>query len=230
MQNCPGQVRSVFPVSTNNRYKLHFDWMIKWKQYQSPLGTPDRSSFRALSKTSQNFVMWNGHRPMVPCALPRLRTRWFQLHIHSLILVLASQRKGRFLRRPHRQPRVVDLLTCGYCGIVFIPIRWRPSSLQCFGFGMCACYACAHRLVCFDCVCVNSDSLVEMLEPCGQLRKEHLTFPGCSHFRRLDDNHEKCQSCMYGGAPGCTRLSRCHFCADWTSSSGMLRGEVGRQP
>ena len=57
-----------------------------------------------------------------------------------------------------------------------------------------------------------------MSEPHGQLRKEHLTFPGCSHFRRLDDNHEKCQSCMYGGAPGCTRLSRCHFCADWTSS------------
>ena len=57
-----------------------------------------------------------------------------------------------------------------------------------------------------------------MSEPRGQLRKEHLTFPGCSHFRRLDDNHEKCQSCMYGGAPGCTRLSRCHFCADWTSS------------
>ena len=57
-----------------------------------------------------------------------------------------------------------------------------------------------------------------MSEPRGQLRKEHLTFPGCSHFRRLDDNHEKCQSCMYGGAPGCTRLSRCHFCADWTTS------------
>ena len=57
-----------------------------------------------------------------------------------------------------------------------------------------------------------------MSEPHGQLRKEHLTFPGCSHFRRLDDNHEKCQSCMYGGAPGCTKLSRCHFCADWTSS------------
>ena len=57
-----------------------------------------------------------------------------------------------------------------------------------------------------------------MSEPRGQLRKEHLTFPGCSHFRRLDDNHEICQSCMYGGAPGCTRLSRCHFCADWTSS------------
>ena len=59
---------------------------------------------------------------------------------------------------------------------------------------------------------------MEMSEPCGQLCKERLTFPGCSHFRRLDDNHEKCQSCMYGGAPGCTRLSRCHFCADWTSS------------
>ena len=57
-----------------------------------------------------------------------------------------------------------------------------------------------------------------MSEPRGQLRKEHLTFPGCSHFRRLDDKNEKCQSCMYGGAPGCTRLSRCHFCADWTSS------------
>ena len=28
----------------------------------------------------------------------------------------------------------------------------------------------------------------------------------------------KCQSCICGGAPGCTRLSRCHFCADWTSS------------
>ena len=59
---------------------------------------------------------------------------------------------------------------------------------------------------------------MEMSEPRGQLRKEHLTFLGCSHFRRLDDNHKKCQSCMYGGAPGCTRLSRCHFCADWTSS------------
>ena len=58
--------------------------------------------------------MWNGHRPLVPCALPRLRTRWFLLHIHSLILVLASQRKGRFLRRPRWRPRVVDLLTCGY--------------------------------------------------------------------------------------------------------------------
>ena len=59
---------------------------------------------------------------------------------------------------------------------------------------------------------------MEMSEPRGQLRKEHLTFPGCSHFRRLDDNHEKCQSCMYVGALGCTRLSRCHFCAAWTSS------------
>ena len=43
---------------------------------------------------------------------------------------------------------------------------------------------------------------MEMSEPRGQLRKEHPTFPGCSHFRRLDDNHEKCQSCMYGGASG----------------------------
>ena len=57
-----------------------------------------------------------------------------------------------------------------------------------------------------------------MSEPRRQLCKEHLTFPGCSHFHRLDDNHDKCQSCMYGGAPGCTRLSRCHFCADRTSS------------
>ena len=28
MQDWPGQVRSVFPVSTDNRCKLHFDWMI----------------------------------------------------------------------------------------------------------------------------------------------------------------------------------------------------------
>ena len=64
----------------------------------------------------------------------------------------------------------------------------------------------------------NLDLLVEMPESREQLCKEHLTFPGCSHFRRLDDNHEEFQSCMYGGAPGCTRLSRCQFCADWTLS------------
>ena len=34
MQDWPGEVRSVFPVSTDNRCKLHFDWMIKRKQYQ----------------------------------------------------------------------------------------------------------------------------------------------------------------------------------------------------
>ena len=71
---------------------------------------------------SYNFGTW------VWFCSTSLRTRWFLLHIHSLILVLASQHKGRFLRQPCWRPRVVELLTCGYCGIVFIRIRWRPSS------------------------------------------------------------------------------------------------------
>ena len=69
-----------------------------------------------------------------------------------------------------------------------------------------------------------------MSEPHGELRKEHLTFPGCSHFRGLDDNHEKCQSCMYGGArnvlgcPGVTSVLTGHRVC------GMLRRGIGRQP
>ena len=34
MQDWLGQVRSMFPVSTDNWCKLHFDWMIKRKQYR----------------------------------------------------------------------------------------------------------------------------------------------------------------------------------------------------
>ena len=83
------------------------------KFYQSsPFSTPDRSSLSRAQQDlpGENFVMWNGHRPLVPCALPCLRTRWYLLHIRSLILVLALQRKGRFLNQPRRQPHVVDLL------------------------------------------------------------------------------------------------------------------------
>ena len=71
---------------------------------------------------------------------------------------------------------------------------------------------------------------MEMSEPRGQLRKEHLTFPGCSHFRRLDDNLENV-------SPACMGVLRDVLgCPDVTSVltgrrvCGMLRRRIGRQP
>ena len=41
-------------------------------------------------------------------------------------------------------------------------------------------------------------------------------FPECSHFRRRNDNHRRCQQCrLNDGLPLCTQDSPCLVCKDW---------------
>ena len=41
-------------------------------------------------------------------------------------------------------------------------------------------------------------------------------FPECSHFRRRNDNHRRCQQCrLNDGLPLCTQGSPCLVCKDW---------------
>ena len=41
-------------------------------------------------------------------------------------------------------------------------------------------------------------------------------FPECSHFRRRNDNHRRCQQCrLKDGLPLCTQDSPCLVCQDW---------------
>ena len=41
-------------------------------------------------------------------------------------------------------------------------------------------------------------------------------FPECSHFRRRNDNHRRCQQCrLNDGLPLCTQDSPCLVCQDW---------------
>ena len=41
-------------------------------------------------------------------------------------------------------------------------------------------------------------------------------FPDCSHFRRRNENHRRCQQCrLNAGLPLCTQDSPCLVCKDW---------------
>ena len=43
-----------------------------------------------------------------------------------------------------------------------------------------------------------------------------LKFPGCSHYRRLSDNHFRCQQCRLNeGLTLCTQEAPCDVCKDW---------------
>ena len=48
----------------------------------------------------------------------------------------------------------------------------------------------------------------------------------CPHFRRLTDNHPKCQSCIFGvGKTGCSRNNTCDFCVAWTDDMWDIEEE-----
>ena len=46
--------------------------------------------------------------------------------------------------------------------------------------------------------------------------ESQLKFPGCTHFRRRNDNHYRCQQCRLNeGLALCTEDSPCEICKDW---------------
>ena len=64
--------KSVFPVSTDNRCNLHFDWMIKGKQYRSmqcqQIGMFDIWGNFAVCSSNVCVAMWR-HLPDTRCKL-----------------------------------------------------------------------------------------------------------------------------------------------------------------
>ena len=55
-------------------------------------------------------------------------------------------------------------------------------------------------------------------------------FPECSHFRRRNDNHRRCQQCrLNDGLPLCTRDSPCLVCKDWLPEAWTAQAKATAQ-
>ena len=55
-------------------------------------------------------------------------------------------------------------------------------------------------------------------------------FPECSHFRRRNDNHRRCQQCrLSDGLPLCTQDSPCLVCQDWLPEAWMAHAKATAQ-
>ena len=55
-------------------------------------------------------------------------------------------------------------------------------------------------------------------------------FPECSHFRRRNDNHRRCQQCrLNDGLPLCTQDSPCLVCQDWLPEAWTAQAKATAQ-
>ena len=55
-------------------------------------------------------------------------------------------------------------------------------------------------------------------------------FPECSHFRRRNDNHHRCQQCrLNAGLPLCTQDSPCLVCQDWLPEAWTAHAKATAQ-
>ena len=55
-------------------------------------------------------------------------------------------------------------------------------------------------------------------------------FPECSHFRRRNDNHRRCQQCrLNAGLPLCTQDSPCLVCQDWLPEAWTAQAKATAQ-
>ena len=55
-------------------------------------------------------------------------------------------------------------------------------------------------------------------------------FPECSHFRRRNDNHRRCQQCCLNeGLPLCTQDSPCLVCQDWLPEAWTAQAKATAQ-
>ena len=55
-------------------------------------------------------------------------------------------------------------------------------------------------------------------------------FPECSHFRRRNDNHRRCQQChLNDGLPLCTQDRPCLVCKDWLPEAWTAQAKATAQ-
>ena len=60
--------------------------------------------------------------------------------------------------------------------------------------------------------------------------ESHPKFPECSHFRRRNDNHRRCQQCrLNDGLPLCTQDSPCLVCQDWLPEAWTAQAKATAQ-
>ena len=64
-------------------------------------------------------------------------------------------------------------------------------------------------------LCWQQDKMAESRDWSSSTEPQ-LKFPGCSHYRRLSDNHFRCQQCRFNeGLTLCTQGAPCDVCKDW---------------
>ena len=60
--------------------------------------------------------------------------------------------------------------------------------------------------------------------------ESQLKFPGCTHFRRRNDNHFRCQQCRLNeGLTLCTEDSPCDICKDWLPEAWQAQAKANEQ-
>ena len=60
--------------------------------------------------------------------------------------------------------------------------------------------------------------------------ESQLKFPGCTHFRRRNDNHFRCQQCRLNeGLTLCTEDSPCDICKDWLPEASEAQAKANEQ-
>ena len=74
------------------------------------------------------------------------------------------------------------------------------------------------------------DKMTERLRDRSSSAESQPKFPGCSHFRRRNDNHLRCQQCRLNkGQPLCTQDRPCLICKDWLPEAWAAQAKANAQ-
>ena len=74
------------------------------------------------------------------------------------------------------------------------------------------------------------DKMAERSHDRSSSAESQPKFPGCSHFRRRNDNHLHCQQCRLNeGQPLCTQDRPCLVCKDWLPEAWAAQAKANAQ-
>ena len=82
--------------------------------------------------------------------------------------------------------------------------------------------------------CADGGCVDKMAEPKSRDRssstESQLKFLGCTHYRRCNDNHYRCQQCRLNeGLTLCTEDSPCEVCKDWLPEAWQAQEKANEQ-
>ena len=74
------------------------------------------------------------------------------------------------------------------------------------------------------------DKMAERSRDRSSSAESQPKFPGCSHFRRRNDNHFRCQQCQLNeGLTLCTQDRPCLMCKDWLPEAWAAQAKANAQ-